>query len=89
MVLIINYALKNGLKDYTSLFEAIKACGEWWHFLDSTWIINTVHPADVIGKHLNKFIDTDSDYLFVGRLQRESQGWLPQEAWDWLNSKQY
>jgi hypothetical protein len=80
MVLIINYALKNGSKDYTPLFEAIKACGEWWHFMDSTWIISTQHSAEVIGKHLDDFIDTTTDYLLVARLQREHQGWLPNDA---------
>ncbi len=89
MVLIINYALNNGLKDYNPLFNAIKGCGEWWHFMESTWIVNTVYSADVVGKHLQKYIDTNTDHLLVMRLQRESQGWLPNEAWNWINSKQY
>jgi len=89
MVLIINYAHKSELKDYAPFFEAIKACGEWWHFLDSTWIINTEHSVEVVAKHLTQFIDKRTDYLLIARLQREHQGWLPKEAWDWMNGKLY
>jgi hypothetical protein len=89
MVLIINYALKNRSKDYTPLFNAIKGCGEWWHFLDSTWIVNTAHSAEIVGKFLNGFIDRDTDFLYVGQLKGTHQGWLPKDAWEWLNSKTY
>jgi hypothetical protein len=89
MVLLVNYALKNQFKDYTPLFDAIKSCGEWWHFMDSTWIVNTTHSADFVAKHLNNFIDPNLDFVLVSRLSGESQGWLPKAAWDWLNSKQY
>jgi hypothetical protein len=89
MILIVNFALKSELKDYTPFFEAIKACGEWWHFLDSTWIISTQHSTQTVAEHLTQFIDTTTDYLLVARLQREHQGWLPKAAWDWMNSKLY
>jgi hypothetical protein len=89
MVLIVNYTLKNRLKDYSPLFDAIKNCGEWWHFMEATWIINTTHSPDAVARHLNNFIDSNLDFLLVCRLSSEHQGWLPKEAWDWLNSKQY
>ena len=88
MVLIINYALKNVFKDYTPFYKAIQQCGEWWHFLDSTWIVNTSYSADTVGKHLLQFIDQEKDFVIVARLQKDYQGWLPNEAWDWLNKKQ-
>jgi hypothetical protein len=89
MVLLINYALQNQFKDYRPLFEAIKNCGPWWHFMDTTWIVNTVRTPDTVSRHLQSFIDTDSDYLLVIRLQKNYQGWLPKDAWDWLNNKQF
>jgi len=89
MVLIINFALKNQSKNYSPFFEAIKSCGAWWHFLDSTWIVSTQYSADKVSNHLQQFIDTSTDYLLVARLQKEYEGWLPQDAWNWLNNKQY
>jgi hypothetical protein len=89
MVLIINYALKNKYKDYSPLYKAIQDCGAWWHFMDSTWIVYTAHSANTVSQHLQQFIDTNTDYLFVCRLQKEHQGWLPKEAWEWLNNKDY
>ena len=89
MVLIVTYALNNKAADYTPLFAAIKSnAGRWWHFMDSTWIVETQHTADQFAKLLYPHMFT-TDSLFVGRLQGEKQGWLPKEAWDWLNSKQY
>jgi hypothetical protein len=89
MVLIITYALNNQAKDYAPFFEAIKAnATEWWHFMDSTWIVNTTHGAHQFAQLLYPCIET-SDRLLVARLQGEHQGWLPTEAWMWLNNKQY
>jgi hypothetical protein len=89
MVLIVNYVLRNQYKDYTPFFNAIKGnCAEWWHFLDSTFIASTPKSADEFARALFPYMET-TDSLFVCRLQRDYQGWLPQAAWDWLNTKQY
>jgi hypothetical protein len=89
MVLIVTYALNSKDKDYTPLFDAIKKNGGyWWHFMDSTWVVSTPYSADQFAKFLYPHI-LATDYLLVARLQREHQGWLPKEAWDWLNGKEY
>jgi hypothetical protein len=89
MVLIITYALNSKQKDYAPLFDAIKNnAGQWWHFMDSTWIVNTVYSANEFAQFLYPHI-VNTDHLLVARLQGEHQGWLPKEAWDWLSSKQY
>ena len=88
-MLIVNYALKNPLRDYTPLFEAIKSNSlQWWHYLDSTWIVNTNLSANDYTQRLLPHILT-TDYLLVVRITGEHQGWLPKDAWDWLNDKQY
>jgi hypothetical protein len=41
MIFSINYDLKKPDRDYAGLYEAIKSCGEWWHYLGSTWLVDT------------------------------------------------
>jgi hypothetical protein len=89
MVLIINYTLRNTLKDYTPLFGAIKNnCTRWWHFLDPTFIVVTTHSANEYAQFLLPHIER-TDSLLVVRLQKDYQGWLPEAAWDWLNSQYF
>jgi hypothetical protein len=76
-------------KDYTPFFNAIKGnCTEWWHFLDSTFIVATPQSAHDFAQALYPHIE-NTDHFIVSRLQPESQGWMPQAAWDWLNSKEF
>jgi hypothetical protein len=89
MILIVNYALKNQFKDYEPLFSAIRDCGAWWHFMDGTWIVSTVYTPQVVSAHLQQFIDTKNDFLLVVQLQKNYEGWLPKDAWNWLNNKQF
>ena len=89
MILIVNYALRDPLRDYTPFNNAIKTnCVAWWHFLDSTYIVSTGLSADQFATKLLPYI-LETDSLFVARLHSEQQGWLPKEAWDWLNNKTY
>ena len=50
-VLIITYAHTNAEKDYTPFFDAIKKSADrWWHYMDTTWIIETGLSADSFAK---------------------------------------
>ena len=48
MIYAVNYDLKKPGQDYSALYEAIKGCGAWWHFLGSTWLVDTSLTADGI-----------------------------------------
>ena len=43
--LLIGYDLDKPGQNYESLFVAIKTLGEWWHYLDSTWLVATNRSA--------------------------------------------
>jgi hypothetical protein len=88
-ILLITHALNNQQKNYAPFFEAIKTnCDFWWHYFDATWIVATSHTANSFAQLLYPHIETN-DRLVVVRITRDYQGWMPQEAWDWLNNKQY
>lgn len=84
---IIGYDLMKPGKDYTKLFEAIKALGPWWHGLDSTWIVISESKAGTIRDALVKAMD-GNDRLFVAALTGETS-WsnLSNDAAQWLRNQ--
>jgi hypothetical protein len=86
MIYSINYDLKQPGRDYSGLYEAIKGCGVWWHYLDSTWLTDTALDAAAIWKRLAPYVD-GNDWLLVIGVNRDYEGWLPQEARDWINTR--
>jgi hypothetical protein len=88
-VLLITHALNNRSKDYAPFFDALKGnCNYWWHYFQTTWIVVADHSAHDYAQFLYPHIET-TDRLLVVRITREHQGWLPKDAWDWLNDKEY
>ncbi|NTF88905.1 hypothetical protein G6L46_17375 [Agrobacterium rhizogenes] len=86
MICSVNYDLKRPGQDYEALYQAIKSCGDWWHYLDSTWLVDTTLTAQGVWNNLEPHVDKNDFVLIVG-VTRDYQGWLPQAAWDWINSR--
>ena len=86
MIYAINYDLKKPGQDYNDLYEAIKSCGVWWHYLGSTWLVDTSMTAQGIWQKLEPCIDRNDRVLVIG-VTRDYQGWLSQDAWDWINAR--
>lgn len=81
----INYDLKAPGRDYAGLYEAIKSSGQWWHYLDSTWIVISNESATGIWNRLAQHIDKN-DYLLIIEVRNNVHGWLPKQAWDWIQA---
>ncbi len=86
MIYAINYDLKKPGQDYTPLHEAIKSCGVWWHYLGSTWLVDTNLKTDGIWNKLAPHVDKNDHILIIG-VTNDSSGRLPQKAWDWINQR--
>ena len=84
MIYSINYDLKKPGRDYSGLYNAIQSCGDWWHFLESTWLVDTSLDASGIWKRIEAHIDPNDFVLVIG-VTRDYQGWLSEEAWNWIN----
>jgi hypothetical protein len=76
---MVGYDLNRPGQEYTDLIEAIKKFGNWWHHLDSTWIIKTDYTAKQIRDCLIPYLDKN-DELLVARLAGEA-------AWKGFNAK--
>lgn len=83
-VYCVSYDLKKPGQNYDDLIEALKNSPNWWHYLESTWLIYTPETADQLSKRLLNHID-ENDRLLVINATRPHAGWLPQDAWDWIN----
>ena len=86
MLYAVNYDLKAPGRDYAGLYEAIKSCGAWWHYLGSTWLIDTALTANGVWERLAPHID-NNDYVLVIAVGHDKQGWLPEKAWTWINTR--
>lgn len=62
---MIGYDLNKTGQNYTTLIEGIKKLGgdNWWHCLDSTWIIPHAGPATAIRDTLMQYIDANDELL--------------------------
>jgi hypothetical protein len=84
-ILIVTYDLKSP-QNYTPLYEALKAQGVWWHYLASTWLIDTAKSPQEVFDAVHPHIGPH-DFILISELGQRNQGWLPQAAWDWINSR--
>ena len=84
MVYSISYDLRTPGRDYSSLVEAIKSYGTWWHQTQSVWLIVTNQSTTSIRDNLMKYID-NNDLLFVISLKKEwAAVGFKQEEYNWL-----
>jgi len=85
MLYLITYDLRSPGRDYSNLYSAIKGLERWWHYLDSTWIVNSPNDPATLTTMLRQYMDTNDSLLVVDITGRKRWGWLPKEAWDWLS----
>lgn len=85
MIYVISYDLNKPGQDYAKLYDALKSFSSWWHYLGSTWLISTNNNATEIFNKLKSHLD-NSDRILIIKADKDHNGWLKQEAWDWINS---
>lgn len=86
MIYAVNYDLCRPGQNYEGMQTAIKSCGSWWHYLGSTWLVHTNLTAGQIYQRLAPHIDTNDNVLVI-QVGNDYQGWLQQEAWDWIKQR--
>jgi hypothetical protein len=87
VICAINYDLRQPGRDYSGVFEAIKSCGSWWHYLESTWLVDTTLSAKGIWNRLAPHVHSN-DRVLIHAVGSDHQGWLSLNAWNWINSRQ-
>lgn len=82
---LVTYDLNRPGQDYRNLFEAIRGIGPWWHYLGSTWLLDTNLTANQVSERLVPHIDTNDHLLVIEVNPSNTQGWLPAKAWQWIS----
>jgi hypothetical protein len=83
MVYVVSYDLRQPGRDYKSLFEELKRSPAWWHYLESTWLISTTENANQLYSRLARYLDPNDSILII-QAGTDRYGWLPEDAWKWI-----
>lgn len=87
-IFLISYDLRKPGQNYTPLYEAIKAYGDWQHPMESLWAVFTDMDANSIFENLRRNIDENDSLLIVSMDENcNHQGWLPKSFWEWVNQR--
>jgi hypothetical protein len=83
-VRLIGYDLDRPGQNYDGIQKEIKGLGAWWHYLDSTWLVDTSLTVQQVSDRLKAVMDDDDKLLVLNIAGDAYAGWLPPEAWEWI-----
>lgn len=66
--------------------DEIVEFGSWWRYFGDVWIVDTEMTVDQMTVVLLEYLGPKDDLLIIG-IQPPYQGWLPEDAWEWLDKK--
>ncbi len=62
-VYIVGYDLDKPGQDYKDLIAALRRYSNWWHCLDSTWLISTSDSTSTVRDNLRQYLDRNDKLL--------------------------
>jgi hypothetical protein len=82
---VILFEIKN-LQSAIALQHYAKELGSWWRYTPNAMIICTNLSPSLLHDQLFPFLNGETDRIAILELQRGGarQGWLPDDAWEWL-----
>lgn len=87
MIYVITYDLNQGIfHDYKNFLNEIQSLGPWAKYMDRTWIVATHIGLEEVNNRLVRHLGQPDRLLIIKLQAGYYQGWLPKEAWDWINS---
>jgi len=71
-----------------ALTESLRGSDAWWNFIPNVWVICTAESIDQVFQRCQVHVtlaEAGGDYIWIHELVQTGQrGWLPAEAWEWL-----
>jgi hypothetical protein len=81
---VICFALHGPQTAYADFLQEMQEFDAWLHYVDNAWIVLSRRPLVSISSSLRSKIRT-GDWLMVMPAKGPVDGWLPRDAWDWIN----
>lgn len=89
MIYVVSYTLRPK-RDATIVILTLQASSGWCHYLDDTWLISTNEtPQQLYERVRMAFLTSDSFLIAPFDRYAGYAGWLPKEAWDWIEQHRY
>lgn len=84
MLNIVTYTIHPD-RDTTNLINELQKSSNWWHYLDTTWLIASNETPEQLWIRLAPNV-APTDYILIAQfaLYATYYGWLPKEAFDWI-----
>lgn len=87
MYYLVSYDLRSPGKNYTRLIEALKSFEDWWHGLDSVWIVFYSGSAIDLTRYLKQFLDRNDQLVAVEIARDWASLNISDECSQWLRSR--
>lgn len=81
---LITYGLTQSSDKYAPLFNELKNSHRWNHYIENTWIVLRYDALAELSAKLRPLI-FQPDRLLIMPAKGPADGWLPAEAWTWIN----
>ncbi len=86
---VVTYQIRP-FRDIAPIVEELQRSPSWEHHMDNTWLIQTHETAQQLYSRIApRFLQTDLFLIVEFSRYATYMGWLPQEAWDWINQHRY
>lgn len=75
------------LTDYNNLHNKIKSdiyISNWWHYLNSAYILISPYDASQLTNSIRSYFP--NRFLLIKITKNNYNGWLPKDAWDWIQT---
>ena len=75
---------RTNFKQLHEQLVSLECIKNWFHYIKSSYIlISDKSTANALDQEI-KFVLKDRTYLIIGIDLRDSQGWLPEKAGEWI-----
>lgn len=79
----IMYDLKSKSHNYSCLYNQLISTN-WCHYIQSAWLIETDETVEQIWNRIKPTMG-EKDFVLIIEVNKNYQGQLPTEAWNWIN----
>lgn len=83
---LVSYDLNKPSQEYGELYKELKRSRNWWHYLDSTWPIDTPETIESLYERIRNKIGANDNLPIFDVTNKQYKGWLSEKAWSWIKN---